>query len=175
MKALTPKTQKRMLIAIGTLVGLFLILWIVGMALPRMRQVQLVVYFKAPPHKVYGAVADIKGQVHWRSDLKQVIWLEDSTWTEVPKRGTPITFKATTQAASQVFVMTIVAPQGLQGTWTGTFVATETGGTRLSFQEVISIDAPLGRLVSYVFFDLNAAMDRYVADLKQHLGEAIQP
>jgi hypothetical protein len=121
--------------------------------------------------KVFNIVTDFKNQTTWRNDVKEIIVIDENTWTEVPKKGTAITFKVKQKVENEIFEIEIIEPKNFNGYWVGTFKTTKVNGTAIEFKEVITISNPFFRTLSFLFVDLNKTMDLYLQNLKQKLGE----
>ena len=121
--------------------------------------------------KVFNIVPDFKNQTSWRNDVKEIIVIDNNTWTEVPKKGTAITFKVKQKVENEIFEIVIIEPKNFNGYWIGTFKQTKVNQTAIEFKEVITISNPFFRTISYVFVDLDKTMDLYLQNLKQKLGE----
>jgi hypothetical protein len=106
----------------------------------------------------------------WRKDVKDIVVIDDNTWTEVPKKGTPITFKTRQKIQNELFEIEIIEPKNFNGYWVGSFEQT-TAGTKVVFKEVAIIENPFIRVLSSLFVDLDNAMEIYMTNLKTKLGE----
>jgi hypothetical protein len=115
-------------------------------------------------------VTDFENQTLWRNDVQEIKVIDQNTWTEVPKKGTPITFKTKRKIQNQLFEIEIIEPRSFNGYWVGTFEQTPTG-TKVLFKEVIVIENPLSRVFSAVFVDLDKTMEVYMNNLRTKLGE----
>jgi hypothetical protein len=122
-------------------------------------------------NKVFNIVTDFKNQTTWRNDVKEIIVIDNNTWTEVPQKGTVITFKVKQKVENEIFEIEIIEPKNFNGYWVGTFKTTKVNGTAIEFKEVITISNPFLRTLSFLFVDLNKTMDLYLQNLKQKLGE----
>lgn len=159
-----------MIVVILSVLALVALLFIVGLFLPKQREFVRSANFKSPRDKIYQVVTDVSSQTKWRSDVLRIEVIDPDTWTEVPRKGVPITFKVRRKVQGQHFEIQIVEPEAFNGYWVGTFEQTPTG-SKVVFKEVITVEKPLLRVMSLVFVDLGKAMDVYMADLKKELGE----
>ena len=112
----------------------------------------------------------MKNQTSWRSDVKEINIIEENSWTEVPKKGTPLTFKTKKKILNQLFEIEIIEPKSFNGSWIGTFERSSTG-TNVVFKEIITIKNPIFRVLSPIFVDIDQTMELYMNNLKTKLGE----
>lgn len=159
-----------MTVVLFVIAGLIALVFVVGLLLPKQREYIRSAQFNSPVERVFDLVADVGTQATWRSDVKEIKVINQNTWTEVPKKSTPITFRTKQKIANQVFHIEIIEPKNFNGYWLGSFAPTSTG-TKVVFKEVVTIGNPFARVMSLVFVDLDKTMDSYMADLKAKLGE----
>lgn len=162
--------KKWMTIALFTALALIGITYLIGLLLPSKRTFVKTANFKSTPETLFQVVTNVENQTNWRSDVREIIVIDEKTWTEVPKKGSPITFRVKEKLPSSLFEIEIIAPKNFNGSWTGTFERTSTG-TKVVFKEVLTIDNPFFRVFSLIFVDLNATMDLYLKNLRTELGE----
>jgi hypothetical protein len=113
--------KKMMTYLLISIVAIIAIVLIVGFTLPSERTFTRTSVLKSDIDKVYNLVTDFKNQATWRSDVKKIIVIDDNTWTEVPKKGTAITFKVKQKVENVIFEIEIIEPKNFQGYWVGTF------------------------------------------------------
>jgi hypothetical protein len=157
-----------LLIAIVAIVA---IVFLIGLFLPEERTFTKTAELKADISSVFNLVTDFKNQARWRNDVKEIIVIDDNTWTEVPQKGTAITFKIKQKKENEIFEIAIVEPENFEGYWVGTFKATRSNSTSIVFKEVIVVTNPFSRIISYLFVDLDKTMELYLRNVKQKLGE----
>ncbi|MCZ8298419.1 MAG: hypothetical protein O9297_14510 [Flavobacterium sp.] len=162
------KTMTYLLISI---VAIITIVLIIGLFLPKERTFTKTAVLNSDVTKVFNIVTDFKNQTSWRNDVKEIIVIDNNTWTEVPKKGTAITFKVKQKVENEIFEIVIIEPKNFNGYWIGTFKQTKVNQTAIEFKEVITISNPFFRTISYVFVDLDKTMDLYLQNLKQKLVE----
>ena len=163
--------MKKMMLSLASLLAILGLVFVIGLLMPNQREFVKMAKFSSPPKKVFETVTDVGAQTDWRSDVRQIQVLDEKTWTEVPKKGTPITFRTKEKVAHSLFEIEIMAPENLNGYWVGTFEKNQQNGTNVVFKEVITISNPFYRVFSHLFIDLDEAMDLYISDLKAQLGE----
>lgn len=159
-----------MIVAVLSILALFALVFAIGLFLPKQREFVKTATFKSSPEKVFQIVTDVENQLSWRSDVQEINIIDEDTWTEVPKKGTPITFKTKQEIQNQLFEIEIIEPKSFDGYWIGTFEQTTTG-TKVVFKEVITIENPFFRVMSSIFVDLDQTMEVYMTNLKNKLGE----
>ncbi|MFY7787523.1 MAG: hypothetical protein ACOVQA_06580 [Thermoflexibacteraceae bacterium] len=160
-----------MTVAIISMLALIAVVFVVGLLLPKERIFVKAATLKSSPQKIFQLVTEVQHQATWRSDIQTIQIIDENTWTEVPKKGTPITFRTKQKIDNQLFEIEIIAPKNFTGTWIGTFEGTPQG-TKIVFKEVITIENPFFRVLSSIFVDLDKTMEIYIADLKAKLGES---
>jgi hypothetical protein len=163
--------KKMMTYLLVFVVALIAIVLIIGLFLPKERTFTKTAVLNSNVTKVFNLVSDFKNQTTWRNDVKEIIGIDENTWTEVPKKGTAITFKVKQKIVNEIFEIEIIEPKNFNGYWVGTFKQTKENQTAIEFKEVVTISNPFFRTISYLFVDLDKTMDLYLKNLKQKLGE----
>ena len=154
-----------------SVVAIIAIVLIIGLFLPKERTFTKTAVLNSDVTKVFNIVTDFKNQTTWRSDVKEIIVIDNNTWREVPKKGTAITFKIKQKVENEIFEIEIIEPNNFNGYWVGTFKQTKPNETAMEFKEVVTISNPFFRVLSYLFVDLDKTMELYLQNLKQKLGE----
>lgn len=162
--------KTKMTVVALSILALVALVFVIGLLLPKQREFVKTAHLKSSNEKVFQIVTDVENQPSWRSDVQEIKVIDPNTWTEIPKKGTPITFKTKQKIQNQLFEIEIIEPKSFKGYWVGTFEQTATG-TKVVFKEVVTIDNPLFRVMSILFVDLDKTMDIYIAHLKTKLGE----
>ncbi len=163
--------KKMMTYLLVFVVALIAIVLIIGLFLPKERTFKKTAVLNSDVTKVFNLVSDFKNQTTWRNDVKEIIGIDENTWTEVPKKGTAITFKVKQKIENEIFEIEIIEPKNFNGYWVGTFKQTKENQTAIEFKEVVTISNPFFRTISYFFVDLDKTMDLYLQNLKQKLDE----
>lgn len=153
-----------------SIVAIIAIVFAIGLFIPKERTFTKTAVLNSDVAKVFNLVTDFKNQTMWRKDVKDIVVIDDNTWTEVPKKGTPITFKTRQKIQNELFEIEIIEPKNFNGYWVGSFEQT-TAGTKVVFKEVAIIENPFIRVLSSLFVDLDNAMEIYMTNLKTKLGE----
>lgn len=147
--------------------------FIIGLFLPTARTFVKTSQFKSSPQEIWNVITDIKGQEEWRNEVKSIEIINakkgKEKWTEIPKKGRPITFKVKTYEPPNRFDIEIME-SGFSGYWEGR-IREKKGVTEIEFKEVVVINNPYLKTLSYLFLDLNKTMDLYLANLKKKLDE----
>ena len=163
--------KKMMTYLLVSIVAIIAIVLIIGLFLPKERIFTKTAVLNSDVTEVFNIVTDFKNQTSWRNDVKEIIVIDQNTWTEVPKKGTAITFKVKQKIENELFEIEIIEPKNFNGYWVGTFKQTKKNQTAIEFKEVITISNPFYRTLSYLFVDLDKTMDLYLQNVKQKLGE----
>jgi hypothetical protein len=162
--------KKKMTVAILSVLVIIAFVFVVGILLPKQRDFVKQADLNSPPEKVFQVVTDFANQTLWRDDVQEIKVIDEKTWTEVPKKGTPITFRVERKVENQLFEIEIIEPKNFNGYWIGTFEETK-NGTKVVFKEVVTIENPFFRVLSSIFVDLDKAMEVYMNNLKTKLGK----
>jgi hypothetical protein len=163
--------KKMMTYLLVSIIAIIAIVLIIGLFLPKERIFTKTAVLNSDVTEVFNIVIDFKNQTSWRNDVKEIIVIDNNTWTEVSKKGTAITFKVKQKVENEIFEIEIIEPKNFNGYWVGTFKQTNKNQTAIEFKEVITISNPFFRTLSYLFVDLDKTMDLYLQNLKQKLGE----
>jgi hypothetical protein len=163
--------KKMMTYLLVSIVAIIAIIFLVGLFIPRDRTFIKTAVLNSDVSKVFNLVTDFRNQTTWRNDVKEIIVINDNTWTEVPIKGTAITFKVKNKVVNKIFEIEIVEPKNFNGYWVGTFKQTKQDLTEIEFKEVVTISNPFFRTLSYLFVDLDKIMELYLQNLKQKLSE----
>lgn len=160
-------------IVIGIL-ALILIIFVLGIALPKQRTFEKMHTFHAPVERVFQVVTDLEGQVAWRSDVKEIqvksAGYGKEIWVEVPKNQPPIYFRSTAKIQNEHYEMEIEG-QGFKGHWVGIFEKVNDSTTQVTFSETATVENPFFRVFAYLFVDLGKTIDLYISDLSKKLNQ----
>jgi hypothetical protein len=169
---------KWILIAIGALVVLVLVLWVVGRMLPREHLATSRARFGQSAETIWAAITDHASMSGWRNGMKQVVrgadqggkpvWIETSSFGEIPLR-------VEEAVPPERYVLAIASdalPFG--GTWTYE-IEPAAGGSQLSITENGFVEPALFRVMTRYVFGYHATLDQYLRDLGKKFGETVQP
>lgn len=158
--------------------AVILIIYVIGLILPKQRKAQRIAEFNAPAEQVWEIVTNIEAQANWRSSLKEVkVNKHDDdyeTWTEYPSKGPAIYFTMKLKKRPTRFEFEMSDRKTWKGHWVGEFSTIPNHKTRVAFTECSEITNPFIRVLSYLFFDIGATIDQYLNELANKLGEKYQ-
>ncbi|XDD46160.1 hypothetical protein AB3N60_15825 [Leptospira sp. WS39.C2] len=154
-------------------VGILIIFSIICLSLiPKKRVVTKEYVIKKEITEVWNIIRDIPTQKEWRSDINDIkfISVENEIWQETNVNGIHTSFQTVRIEPPNLWVIKVVEPNYVQSNWSGQLQSTAEG-TKLIFQESISVESYFYRLLSYIFFDIDKQMNTYLKDLVTALGE----
>jgi len=155
------------------LVLLTLLVFAVGLFLPKTKSVQRIVEFNAVPEEIWRIVTEIEQQPRWRTNLKKVEILqrtpEDEVWTEFPVSGAPLTFKTRKKKPYDRYEMEIARSTVFNGRRIIELDGLNIDVTRVTIAEQAEIKNPFMRVLAHLSFDFGRNIDRYVKDLATEL------
>ena len=163
---------RAVLIVLGVLCAMIVIVFAVGYLLPVSHVAARTASLGSPPDRVYATLADVEHHTGWRSDVKSVEVLSNAPvkrWREHGSNGA-ITFEVVeTQPPTRLVSRIADADLAFGGTWT--YELTPQGsGTQLTITERGDVYNPLFRFMSRFIFGHTATMERFLGDLKKHVG-----
>lgn len=159
-----------MTVAVLFVLALVTLCLVIGLWIPRQREFVKQANLKSSPEKIFKIVTDFKNQTDWRTDVQAINIIDQNTWTEIPNKGMPITFRIKKKVENQLFEIEIIEPDNFKGYWVGNFEQTQTG-TKVVFKEVIIIENPFFRVLASIFVNLDKNMEVYMRNLKTKLDE----
>lgn len=118
----------------------------------------------APPERVRAAILAVEHQPRWRSGLAAVERLPDGTWIETRTDGERIVFRKT-EAQDDRLALQFESSRGYSGKWQATLRPVAGGRTAIEVLEHSTVRAPLGRILSRLFFAPDAFAARYLEEL----------
>jgi len=155
------------------LVLLALLVFSVGLFLPKTKSAQRVVEFNAVPEEIWRIVTEIDQQPQWRTDLKKVDILERTpeydVWTEYPSNGAPLTFKTRKKIPFDRYEMEIARSTVFSGRRIIELDGLNIDVTRVTIAEQAEIKNPFMRVLAHLSFDFGRTIDRYIRDLTAEL------
>lgn len=172
--------MKWVLIIVGVLVALGVVVFVVGVLLPRDHVAGSSVVLRQPADAVWRTVRDMSGITSWWPEVLSSQRLADSAgreiWEQKLKNGFAMRLIVTEDVPPRRLVMTIDAPPDAPfgGTWTYE-VSAVAGGTRLAVTEAGYVNNPLFRFMSTFVFGHHATQDGYLRALGKKLGADVQP
>lgn len=155
------------------LVVLVLLVYVIGLILPKERIETRQSVINAPPEELYSIVVNNEDW-QYRSDLKDLKIInregEMEVWDEVSTDGNVIRF-ATRDKIPYSFYSFDMESKVMTGYWIAEFTEIEDGKTCFTATEYIKMKNPLLRVLSYLFFDIGEFMETYQADLKKRVED----
>jgi hypothetical protein len=118
----------------------------------------------APVEWVFDLVAVDRRQA-FRSDLKDVEIASDTRWTERANDSPPVRYEVIRQVSNEVFEA-VFQGKGFTGRWLVRFSAAGDDATTLVIYEELQVSHPLLRPIVWLAYPLQAAVDRFVADVR---------
>ncbi len=164
---------------IGILFVIFLMMVLIGYALPRDHRASSSIEVAAAPDSVWKLVSDIARFPSFWRDIDSVEVLPgvagDTIYRQIDVRGDVLPIRVTERTAPERMV-TEIADKNLPfgGTWIYELQAIP-GGTRVTVTENGSVYNPVFRFISRVFLDQHATLDSFLSDLARRLGSAAAP
>jgi hypothetical protein len=151
----------------------FVVVFVIGLALPRGHVAGVRAQYRAPVDSVYAAIADVEKATSWRSGLTKVEVLEQEPlrWRETADWGV-ITF-VREQAMPPRVIRTRIADEseGFGGTWTYQLARAPNRATELTIIENGTVSNPLFRFMSRFVFGHYTSLETYAKDLGRRFGE----
>ena len=160
------------------LVLLAVVVFAVGLLLPRKKSAQRAVELRAIPEEIWGIVTSVEQQARWRSDLKNIQIVERTpeteVWTEYPKSGTPLTFKTRKKIPYTRYEIETVNSTVFSGRRVVIFEELSKDATKIIVTECAEIRNPLMRLLAHLYFNFGATIDHYMKDLTVELHKKLE-
>jgi len=163
---------------VGALVALVLLVYVVGLLVPKSHVASASARYAAAPDAIWTTLTDVAAFPQWRRDVKRVEVLPDESgqrgWREYGSQGT-ITYRVAESIPQQRLVSRI-ADQNLPygGTWT--YELTPAGsGTRLTITERGEIYNPIFRFVSRFVLGYTATMNGMLRAIGTKHSETVTP
>jgi len=167
------------LVALGIVLGLFLLATVIGYSMPASHRATRSARFSRAPEEVWVAIADIRGQPSWRREITRAERLPDrnghEVWRESDASGSGVAFE-TLESVPPVRLVRRIVDDSLPfgGTWT--MVLTPEGdGTRLAVTEEGVVRNAFFRFLVRVVIGYGATADAYLRALGTKFGEEVTP
>jgi hypothetical protein len=155
------------------LVFLALLVFVIGLFLPKTKSAERIVEFNAVPEEIWNIVTEIELQPRWRADLKKVeireCTPEHELWTEFPASGAPLTFKTREKMPFRRFEMEIARSGVFYGRRIIELNGLNIDMTRFTMSEQAEIKNPFLRVFAHLSFDFVRTIDGYVRDLSAEM------
>ena len=159
--------MKFIILGIAGLVGIIVV---IVYLLPSERVAKRKAKIAAPIEVVFNKVTEISNQ-QWRSNVEKVevndLTYGQEVWTETPKKGPPIKFRTKLKSPVSRFEIEIIDNPQFGGNWVGTFVPVGANETEIEFTEKAIALGIFPKLLSYLFYDIDASVETYIEDLRK--------
>lgn len=164
------------LLVLGVLLGLFVLIVVIGMLLPRAHRVARSLTIQAPPETIWQVIRDFPNVPTWHAEVQSVERLPDNlgreVWRETYKGGHLMKLETTELLPPRRLVRTIADEKGpFTGCWEFEIMAAEQG-SRITITENGAISHPLIRLVFRLCMDPAMYLEKYLKALATKFGEA---
>jgi hypothetical protein len=108
---------------------------------------------------------DVESQPKWRKGLASVQRTNESTaWVEKTQQGEEITFSLIDANVRSVS-MSFVSDRGYSGKWSAELVQQSPTRTKLTVKEEVTLESPIGRVISRILFNPEEFASTYLTEL----------
>lgn len=145
---------------LAAVIALFVLLTLVGLALtgcmlPATRERSDTRIFDAPPELARRTILDIDSQPSWRARVVAIDRRSDECRTEVIADGERVAFRLLDDVDTKI-TLEFSSSRGYTGRWDADIAGNPSGGTTLHVTEQATTPSPIGRILSWLFFDPEA-------------------
>ena len=123
--------------------------------------------FQSDIEKVWSVVTN-NNDFSWRSDIKDLIIIDDVNFIEINHKDYEVNFKITDCIPNEFYAFEMYS-KNTYGNWTGNFSKSKSGGTIVEFTEDVSTNNIIMKLFLRKF--LKKHQTNYIFDLKKAVGE----
>ncbi len=156
----------------GGMAGIIVLVFIIGLLLPKERVVTRQSLFCVTPEVLYDIVTNNEDW-HYRTDVDKLIIIEKKSdceiWEETTSGGAVIRF-TTREKKPHSFYSFNMESKLFSGYWTGTFEPVTGGKTLFTATEHISVKNPFIKTLSYFLFNIGKLMENYQNHLKNKVN-----
>jgi len=156
------------------LISVVIIIFIIGFFLPRQKAVRRSVELNAIPEQIWKVAVNHELQPRWRSGLKKVKSVEctphGEVWTEFPVNGPPMTFRTLNAVPPVRYEIGTAKSKGFTIRRVLELEKITFDATKIIITEYADIKNPFTRVLAYLQFDPEAAIDRYIQDLSAEVA-----
>jgi hypothetical protein len=157
------------------LIGVALAIFVIGMFLPKYKEATRAVKLNTSVDRVWKLAFNHGEETKWRTDLKQIVRLEDrggqQVWQEIYKNGTKLTIQTTEIVDKQKLVRRIVDNKQFGGTWTLLYEG-DNQSCKLTITENSELYNPIFRFFS-LFMKPGATIEKYIESAGVALGTSV--
>ena len=167
--------MKWILRILSLLIILFLLVLIIGFALPEHTTHTRTITLKQPPEKVFAALADVASMPKWNRNLEKVEMLPPidgkETTRQTFKDGMDMTI-ITVESLPPAHLVRELAegPGSFSGSWTYGITPIPGGGSQVALTEQSNVSNPIFRVMVRLFGPTKF-VDQHLEDLARHFGE----
>ena len=162
---------------VGALVVLVVVVYVVGLLVPRSHVASASATYAAPPDAIWTTLTDVAAFPQWRRDVSKVELLPDENgqrgWREYGSQGT-VSYRVGQSIPGQRLVSRIAdenLPYG--GSWTYELTPVDSG-TRLTITERGEVYNPIFRFISRFVLGYTATMNGMFRAIGAKHGEAVR-
>jgi|SRR6058998_274123 len=171
--------MKWLLIVMGSLAGLFALMALIGVFVPREHRATSTVTLRQPAESVWKVVRDFGSSPTWWPDVKIVERLPDRGGREVWRQklsGFDVPIIVLESAPPRKLVTQIDPNAGgaFGGTWTYELTP-DSSGTRIAVTETGWISNPIFRFMSRFILGYYGSLDNYLKALGRRFGDTVAP
>ena len=151
------------------LISIILVVFIVGLFLPKRKAVRRSIEMNALPEEIWGIATKPEHQPRWRGGLKK-IELRDRTpgreiWVEYPASGAAMTYKTVDSAPFRRYETEMAGSKGMKTHRVLEIERQSVDMTQVHVTEYVDVKNPFTRVVAYLQFDPGTAIDLYLREL----------
>jgi uncharacterized protein YndB with AHSA1/START domain len=168
--------MKWILWILGVLVGLIVVVYAIGAALPEKHTVTRVTRYRQPSDAIWQAITDYEKFPSWRSNLKSTGTIPSNNsfpaWQEIDAHGNVIPYQVTEFSPPGHLVTEITDPKlPFGGTWTTDILPIPHDGCIVQIREDGEIHNRIFRFMARFVFGYTDTIDTYLKDLGAKFGE----
>jgi len=120
---------------------------------------------EAPAKDLLATMLDVETQPKWRKGLASVQRTNESSgWVEKTQQGEEITFSLI-DANDRSVSMSFIGDRGYSGKWNAELVQQSPTRTKLTAKEEVTVESPIGRVMSRMFFNPEDFASTYLTEL----------
>lgn len=161
------KVMGIVILILGAVVGLILVVFVVGTALPAEHRVSHSRQVSATPEQVWARLSATEEQTAWRKDLKSIKLLssEPKKWVETMSMGDVPMVLVESVPSSRMVTKIDSEDLPFGGSWTFELAPNE-GGTKVTITEEGVVKNPVFRFMSRFIFGHETTMKSYLSQLQ---------
>ncbi len=165
-------------LALAVLLGLLLLMFLIGLAIPRHHSAARQATYEQSPSALWAAITNVAEFQSWRGGLKKVEerqfpsgnrgWVETTSFGELP-------LEVVESVPEEKLVLRIASEElPFGGTWSYV-LEPAADGTRLTITEEGEIRTALFRFMARFLFGYHKTLEDYLEDLGRKFGEEVTP